>query len=107
MTYTTQWTFNGCCAENMDIQIYDLNDTGSLNIAYDYKTSIYTNQDIENLHNRILNIIKQVVTTENIELKDIEIVTPKEKEELVIEFNKTELEYRTSLGNSRRNCNSI
>ena len=52
MTYKTQWTFNGCCAENMDIQIYDLNDTGSLNVAYDYKTSIYYEEDIENLHNR-------------------------------------------------------
>lgn len=97
MTYTTQWTFNGCCAENMDIQIYDLNDTGSLNIAYDYKTSIYTTKDIENLHNRILNIIKQVVATENIELKDIEIVTPKEKTQLVIDFNKTELEYNPNI----------
>ena len=93
MTYTTQWTFNGCCAENMDIQIYDLNDTGSLNIAYDYKTSIYTNQDIKDLHSRILNIIEQVVSQENIELKDIEIVTPKERQQLVIDFNKTELDY--------------
>jgi len=56
--YTAEWTFNGCCAENMDIQIYDLNDTGSLNIAYDFKTSIYTTEDIENLHERILNIIE-------------------------------------------------
>lgn len=93
MTYKTQWTFNGCCAENMDIQIYDLNDTGSLNIAYDYKTSIYSVEDIEKLHKRILNIIKQVVSKENIDLKDIEIVTPEEKKQLVIDFNKTELEY--------------
>jgi len=93
MTYKTQWTFNGCCAENMDIQIYDLNDTGSLNIAYDYKISIYEEKDIENLHKRIINIIDQVIAKENIYLKDIEIVTPVEKEQLLVEFNKTELEY--------------
>ncbi|MBQ2835741.1 MAG: amino acid adenylation domain-containing protein [Clostridia bacterium] len=93
MTYTTQWTFNGCCAENMDIQIYDLNDTGCLNIAYDYKTSIYDVEDIEKLHKRILNIISQVISKENIDLKDIQIVTPEEKQQLVIDFNKTELEY--------------
>ena len=93
MTYKTQWTFNGCCAENMDIQIYDLNDTGCLDIAYDYKISIYEEQDIVNLHKRILNIIEQVTSKENIELKDIEIVTPEEKQQLVIEFNRTELEY--------------
>ena len=91
--YETEWTFNGCCAENMDIQIYDLNDTGSLNIAYDYKTSIYHSKDIEETHQRILNIISQIVSKENINLKDIEIVTPKEKEKIIKEFNKTELDY--------------
>lgn len=97
MTYKTEWTFNGCCAENMDIQIYDLNDTGSLNIAYDYKTAIYEEQDIENLHKRILSIIDQVVAKENVDLKDIEIVTPDEKEKLINEFNKTELEYNPNI----------
>lgn len=97
MTYKTDWTFNGCCAENMDIQIYDLNDTGSLNIAYDYKTSIYEKQDIENIHKRIINIINQVINNENIEVKDIDIVTPEEKEKLVVEFNKTELEYNENI----------
>ena len=93
MTYKTEWTFNGCCAENMDIQIYDLNDTGSLNISYDYKTSIYDVKDIDNLHKRILNLIEQIVNKENIKIKELEIVTPEEKEKLLVEFNKTEMEY--------------
>ena len=91
--YKTEWTFNGCCAENMDIQIYDLNDTGSLNIAYDYKTSIYEQTDIEKLHQRILYIIRQVISKQQIQIKDIEIVTPEEKKILVKDFNKTELKY--------------
>ena len=93
MIYKNDWAFNGCCAENMDIQISDFNDTGSLDISYDYKTSIYEQKDIENLHKRILYIIQQVISKEEIELKDIEIVTPEEKEKLVKEFNRTELEY--------------
>ena len=91
--YETEWTFNGYCADNIDIQIYDLNDTGNLNIAYDYKTSIYKVEDIENIHKRILNIIKQVVSKEEIKLSEIDIVTPEEKEKLLVEFNKTELKY--------------
>lgn len=93
MIYKNDWAFNGCCAENMDIQISDFNDTGSLDISYDYKTSIYEQKDIENLHKRILYIIQQVISKEEIELKDIEIVTPEEKDKLVNEFNRTELEY--------------
>ena len=91
--YETEWTFNGYCADNIDIQIYDLNDTGNLNIAYDYKTSIYKVEDIKNIHRRILNIIKQVVSKEEIKLSEIDIVTPEEKEKLLVEFNKTELKY--------------
>ena len=91
--YKTEWTFNGCCAEDIDIQIYDLNDTGSLNVAYDYKTSKYAEKDIEAIHKRILNIINQVIGTKNILLKDIDIVTVEEKEKLLVEFNNTDLEY--------------
>ena len=91
--YKTEWTFNGCCAENIDIQIYDLNDTGSLNIAYDYKTSIYNSKDIEKIHQRILNIINQIYLKENIKLSEIEVVTAEEKQKIIREFNETELEY--------------
>ena len=93
INYKTEWTFNGYCADDIDIHIYDINDTGNLNIAYDYKTSIYADLDIENVHKRILNIIEQILKKEDINVKDIEIVTPKEKYFLINELNKTELEY--------------
>ena len=91
--YKTEWTFNGYCAENIDIQIYDLNDTGTLNISYDYKTSIYDEKDIEKLHSRILNIISQVIEKQDIEIKDIEIVTPEEKQEILKKANENYLQY--------------
>ena len=91
--YKTEWTFNGYCADDIEIQIYDLDDTQNLNIAYDYKTNIYEEKDIENLHKRIINIIMQVISHENIKIKEIDIVTPEEKQQLVTAFNKTELEY--------------
>ena len=94
--YKTDWTFNGCVANNLEIQVYDLNDTGSLNIAYDYKTSIYEEKDIDNVNKRIMNIIEQVLSQENIKISDIDIVVPEEKEKIVVEFNKTELEYDTN-----------
>lgn len=93
INYTTEWTFNGNCADNIAIQIFDINDTGKLNIAYDYKTDLFTEQDIQNMNERILYIIEQAISKNNILLKDIEIVTPKEKEELVNTFNQTEIDY--------------
>ena len=91
--YKTEWTFNGNCANDIDIQIFDLNDTGILNIAYDYKISVFNEFEIENIHKRILNIINQIILENKTELKDIEIVTNEEKEELVKTFNNTKLEY--------------
>ena len=97
MTYSTEWVFNGTCANNMDIQIYDINDSGDLYISYDYKTSIYEEKDILNLHERILYIISQVIEHENIELNKIEIITPEEKQKLIIDFNKTDLKYNENI----------
>ena len=91
--YKTEWTSNGCCASDIEIQIYDLNDTGNLNIAYDYKKSKYIKKDIENLHFRIMNILSQIIANENIQLKDIEIVTHEEKNQILNEFNNTKSEY--------------
>ena len=91
--YSTQWTFNGCCPNNIDIQICDFNDTGALDISYDYKTSLYSEEDIENIHSRILNIINQVINQDEICLQNIEIVTPEEKSKILNEFNDTKLNY--------------
>ena len=93
INYTTEWTFNGNSADNLAIHIYDINDTGKLNIAYDYKINLFNEQDICNLHKRILHIINQVLSKENISLKDIEIVTPEEKQKLVYSFNETKIDY--------------
>lgn len=91
--YTTEWTFNGNCADELNIHIYDLNDTDSLNLAYDYKIDLFKDEDILNLHNRILYIINQVLSEEDISLKEIEIVTPEEKQELIYKFNETLINY--------------
>ena len=77
----------------MDIHIYDMNDTGNINIAYDYLTSKYSIDDICFIHARILHIINQILENNEINLKDIEIVTPDEKKKLLYTFNNTKMDY--------------
>ncbi len=91
--YSTEWTFNGNCADELQIHIEDLNNIGSLNIDYDFKTQKFTEDEIIDIHNRILYIINQVIENNEIELNNIEIVTEKEKEELLYSFNNTKLNY--------------
>lgn len=92
----THWIFNGNSADDLQIHITDYNNSGSLNIFYDYKTHKYSQKDISNLHARICHIIDQILDNNNILLKDIDIVTEKEKHQLLYEFNKPSIEFPKS-----------
>lgn len=93
ISYETRWNFNGNVADDINIHLYDLNDAGMLNIAYDYKISKYTNKDIEAVHNRVLHIINQILAKPDICLKDILVVTSTEKYNILYNFNNTDVEY--------------
>lgn len=93
INYNTRWNFNGTCNDDLDIHLYDLNDTGSINVAYDYRISKYADCDIEDMHNRILHMIWQILERDDICLKDIEVVTSKEKYDILYKFNATDVNY--------------
>lgn len=93
LSYETRWAFNGNCSDDFDIHMYDLNDTGSVNIAYDYRVDKYDEQEISDVHNRILHMIHQIINNNSISINDIEIVTPSEKNEILYEFNNTHIDY--------------
>lgn len=93
LNHTTSWTFNKTISENLDIHMFEWNESNTINIAYDYRINKYDEQDILALHARILHIIEQILENENILLKDIEIVTPEEKHKILYEFNNTKVDY--------------
>jgi len=91
--YTTDWVFNGNCADELQIHLFDLHGEDSITVAYDYKIDKYDSQDIIDLHARILTVIDQVIDNNEILLKNIEIVTPEEKHKILYEFNDTAVDY--------------
>ncbi len=91
--HNSDWTFNDTMSDDIDIHIFDLNGTDSLNISYDYKTCMYDTNDINAIHKRIMHIINQVTNTPNILIKDIDIVTLEEKKQILFDFNNTKTEY--------------
>lgn len=96
LKYETRWTFNGTSADDLTLQIYDLNEKGNLNLAYDYKKCKYTSDEIKILHNRLLNIISQVLTSKDLEISQIQILTKQESKE-ILNFNKTAIRYNKNI----------
>ena len=93
INYESSWIGNNFISDDIDIHLYDMNDTGDINIAYDYLISKYSVDDICSIHARFLHIINQILEKTDIKLKDIEIVTPVEKKKILYDFNDTKADY--------------
>lgn len=91
--YSTNWDFNGSTFNSLDIHLYDMDNTGILNVFYDYRLDKFEDDEIIDIHNRLLHIMEQVMVNFSIPLKNIEIVTNIEKENLLYKFNDTKLDY--------------
>ena len=66
---------------------------GKLMVDYDYLTDLYSENDINKLHLRILHMIEQIVKDPEITLEDIEVLTQDEKNTIINVFNNRVLEY--------------
>lgn len=95
--FESKWIFSGRQADALDISIFDIDNTGNMQIGYDYLVSIYNEEQIIDIHNRIFYILDQFLENSSILLKDIEIVTKDEQEKLVNEFNNTFKSYDETL----------
>ena len=93
INYDSRWIGNNNISDDIDIHLYDMNDTGSMNIAYDYLISKYSIDDICAIHARILYVINQVLENNEIKINEIEIVTPDEKSKILNDFNNTYFDY--------------
>ena len=93
LPYKVHWTSPDYISCSMNIHLHDNNDTGDLIMSYDYLVDKYSLDDISATNDRILTIINQVLTTEDICLSDIDIVTDEEKHKILYDFNNTDVYY--------------
>lgn len=91
--YEVRWTFNHNLADSMQIHLFDMNDEGLLNISYDYRLDKYDEDEILAIHERVCFMMEQVLNCDSLLAKDIDIVTAKERDVILNEFNDTFLEY--------------
>lgn len=94
--YETNWIFNNNSSNDFSIHIHDVNNTGNLIINYDYLTDKYHDNDVANVHYRVLNMIQQILSNNDILCDDIEIITSEEKEMILNNFNNTTVNYSSN-----------
>ena len=91
--YSTSWVFSNSLEDELQIHIMDMDDTGVLNINYDYKTDLYKDIEIEYLHTRLLAIIENAIENKDIDIENIRIMSREEESKILNEFNDTYTEY--------------
>ena len=74
-----------------------MDNTGVLKIYYDYQLSQFSEDDINFLHKRILEIIDTVLSNPNIEIKDVSVITKNEQDNFLNNFNYTPYEVDSKL----------
>ena len=89
----SSWYHNGMQIESLQIQIDDRDREGIFKIHYDYQTEKFTDYDIDRLHNHICAILDDALSTPDKKISDLDILSDKEKNQLVYEFNSTPAEY--------------
>lgn len=95
LDYYSKWTPPAAIFNDLQIHIHDINDNDSLIISYDYKIAKYTEKTINDTHRRIIYIMNQILSNESMLLFDIDIITTKEKNDL-LSLNNTAKTYKSS-----------
>lgn len=93
INYTTGWVFNGCVSNNMDIHIYDMDNTGDLSILFDYRKDLFKASDVEEIYNNLINILNQIISNPNILLKDISSIDKNVEDFIMNNYNSTKAEF--------------
>ncbi|MCB2311589.1 amino acid adenylation domain-containing protein [Clostridium tagluense] len=65
----------------------------NITLNFDYKTSEYREEEIQIMHNSMINVIKEILTTENPQVKDIKLLSVKEINHKIYTINSTKITY--------------
>lgn len=91
------WTFNGCCELGFMMNIDDRTGSGEYHINIDYQLKKFNKQDIDSIWVRLEYVVCQVLNSDDILFKDVEIVTAEEKKKILFDFNQENIAYPTDI----------
>lgn len=96
VSYSSDWLFSGHSTIPLILHIFDFNNEDTFNFLYDYKISNYNEEDIDNIHKRLIYIIEQIMNDKDILIKNISICDKDETNKILECFNSTQTDYDKS-----------
>ena len=91
INFSSKWIPANNQNESLMIHLRDTDNTGNISIDYDYLKDIFSDNDIDRLHQRILYIANQILENKNIKICNIEIVPKNEFNYLFCHLNDNKL----------------
>ncbi len=90
VTFLGQWQYSGYQAEHICIHLNNIEDEKRYSVNYDYLTQLFSEEEIENFHNYIVNILNQALTWPERPIRELSFLGPAEEEKVLYGFNRTE-----------------
>ncbi|MCR8645950.1 amino acid adenylation domain-containing protein [Paenibacillus sp. N1-5-1-14] len=80
-------------SESLQFIIKEWSLDGSFLLEYDYKTELFTDEDIDFMHNRLLFLMDMMMLNDSLTIADLSLVDEDEKRALIFEMNQTDSDY--------------
>jgi amino acid adenylation domain-containing protein len=86
----SRWHFNGHQNESLIINVNERDNDGAILIDYDFLTDVFHTEDIDVLHDHCVRLLWHALDSPSKPIKNIEMVSKKEKTLILNKFNDTE-----------------
>ncbi|GMQ63366.1 non-ribosomal peptide synthetase family protein [Vallitalea maricola] len=91
--YNTNWIFNQCAMDGLEINISNRDCEPSITYEIDYQINKYTDNNIDQILSHMHILIKDILANKRKKLKELDILPVEEKNIILNEFNDTETIY--------------
>ncbi|MFJ7920283.1 condensation domain-containing protein, partial [Lysinibacillus fusiformis] len=92
--YKSEWYFNDHAIFPLTIHVDDREENGQLSIFYEYQTTCFSSEEIEQFHQYFDHLVDTLLNSDiHILLKDLEFIPKMQKEKIVNEWNNTAIAY--------------
>jgi len=92
--YEGKWNYCGAQSNSLSISVSDRDDTGLSVLDYDYLLEVFSEEDIEQMHYNICNLLTDALENPTKRLYELQMFSQQELNRLLTKFNQTESPYK-------------